>query len=127
MTVPFPGYSDSVDVMALRQAVESLINAKAAELQAALAATGLAGKRVEYGSVTVPISGTPPTGSVNVTFSQPFTGSLPAIVVSGGNWLFTVSWGDRTLTGFRVNARRSTEASTSVTNIPATWIAIGNE
>lgn len=114
MTVPFPGYSDPVDVLALRQAVEFLV------------AEGLAGKRVEFGTVTVPVSGTPSTGQVSVTFSEPFTGSLPVIFVSPGNWLYNVSWGSRTLTGFQISARRTTEASSSVTDIPVTWIAVGN-
>lgn len=81
--------------------------------------------RIETGSVTVPVGGTPSTGQVSVTFSKPFTGSLPALFVSTGNWLYTVSWGSRTLTGFLVSARRSTEASSSVTSIPVSWLAIG--
>lgn len=105
----FPTYSDSVDV---------------AQLQAAIAAM-IPYAHVEAGTVTVPVSGTPSTGQVNVTFSQPFSGN-PVILVSSGNWLYNASWGSRTSSGFQVSARRTTEASSSVTSVPVTWIAFGN-
>lgn len=104
----FPTYSDSVDVAQLQAAIAEMIPYA----------------HIEAGTVNVSVSGTPSTGQVNVTFSQPFSGN-PVIIVSSGNWLYTVSWGSRTSSGFQISARRSTESSSSVTSVPVSWVALG--
>jgi len=118
-------YPDGSATPSRKNWVEDPIVSVDTQVQALLTAMGLAGKRIESGVVTVPVSGTPSTGQVNVTFSQPFSGN-PVIIISSGNWLYNATWGNRTPSGFQVSARRTTDASSTVTNIVVSWFAVGN-
>lgn len=109
MTVPFPGYADPVDVLTLRQAVESAI---AAHTQA-----GFASGSIPAGETSVDIP---------VVFSPPFTTS-PAIglgvrVVSAGG--YTASIVAKSLSGFTIRVYRPAGTSpTSIPNVNIDWIA----